>query len=174
MATHPGSKHDAWTPVGVQQRVCWGIRGVCFPCGSCVADLPSSLNPTSLTAARSGKPASCLPRFTTLTPPIEPAISPGTSVDNAAKDVGQICFRQWPEGGPVPVLPDWRAQLRDEVRPANSTRAQSAAPMLMYVPACRSFLTRAYPIMKKNNPSIPIMLREAQGTLPKVYARYGP
>lgn len=37
----------------------------------------------------------------------------------------------------------------------------------------RSFLTRAYPIMKKNNPSIPIMLREAQGTLPKVYARYG-
>lgn len=38
---------------------------------------------------------------------------------------------------------------------------------------CRSFLTRAYPIMKKNNPSIPIMLREAQGTLPKVYARYG-
>ena len=28
--------------------------------------------------------------------------------------------------------------------------------------------------MKKNNPSTPIMLREAQGTLPKVYARYGP
>lgn len=26
--------------------------------------------------------------------------------------------------------------------------------------------------MKKHNPSIPIMLREAQGTLPKVYARY--
>ncbi|KAG7291815.1 hypothetical protein NEMBOFW57_001836 [Staphylotrichum longicolle] len=38
--------------------------------------------------------------------------------------------------------------------------------------ATRSFLTRAYPIMKKNNPTIPIMLREAQGTLPKVYARY--
>ncbi|KAK3901186.1 thioredoxin-like protein [Staphylotrichum tortipilum] len=38
--------------------------------------------------------------------------------------------------------------------------------------ATRSFLTRAYPIMKKNNPSTPIMLREAQGTLPKVYARY--
>ncbi|AEO54706.1 hypothetical protein MYCTH_2297565 [Thermothelomyces thermophilus ATCC 42464] len=40
--------------------------------------------------------------------------------------------------------------------------------------ATRSFLTRAYPIMKKNNPTIPIMLREAQGTLPRVYARYGP
>lgn len=26
--------------------------------------------------------------------------------------------------------------------------------------------------MKKHNPTIPIMLREAQGTLPKVYARY--
>ncbi len=26
--------------------------------------------------------------------------------------------------------------------------------------------------MKKNNPSTPIMLREAAGTLPKVYARY--
>ncbi|KAK4648930.1 hypothetical protein QC762_114540 [Podospora pseudocomata] len=39
--------------------------------------------------------------------------------------------------------------------------------------ATRSFLSRAYPIMKKNNPSTPIMLREAQGTLPKIYARYG-
>ena len=37
----------------------------------------------------------------------------------------------------------------------------------------RSFLTRAYPIMKKNNPHIPIMLREALGTEPRVFARYG-
>lgn len=27
--------------------------------------------------------------------------------------------------------------------------------------------------MKKNNPTIPIMLRDAAGTAPKVYARYG-
>jgi NADH dehydrogenase (ubiquinone) 1 alpha subcomplex subunit 2 len=27
--------------------------------------------------------------------------------------------------------------------------------------------------MKKNNPSTPIMLREAAGTVPKIYARYG-
>lgn len=27
--------------------------------------------------------------------------------------------------------------------------------------------------MKKNNPQIPILIREAQGTIPKVYARYG-
>ncbi|CAN8100670.1 unnamed protein product [Discula destructiva] len=38
--------------------------------------------------------------------------------------------------------------------------------------ATRAFLTRSYPTMKKHNPSIPIMLREAQGTLPKVYARF--
>ncbi|KAG9247455.1 thioredoxin-like protein [Calycina marina] len=36
----------------------------------------------------------------------------------------------------------------------------------------RSFLTRAYPTMKKNNPNTPIMLREAAGTQPRVYARY--
>ena len=28
--------------------------------------------------------------------------------------------------------------------------------------------------MKKNNPDIPILIREAQGTLPKIFARYGP
>ncbi|KAL2117888.1 hypothetical protein VTJ04DRAFT_7548 [Mycothermus thermophilus] len=38
--------------------------------------------------------------------------------------------------------------------------------------ATRSFLTRAYPIMKKNNPTTPILIREAHGTLPRVFARY--
>merc|ERR1712000_249839 len=37
--------------------------------------------------------------------------------------------------------------------------------------AVRTFLNRAYPTMKKNNPQIPILIREAQGTLPKIYAR---
>ena len=37
----------------------------------------------------------------------------------------------------------------------------------------RTFLTRSYPTMKKNNPDTPILIREAQGTLPKIYARYG-
>lgn len=27
--------------------------------------------------------------------------------------------------------------------------------------------------MKKNNPQTPIMIREAAGTIPKIYARYG-
>ncbi|KAK4507652.1 hypothetical protein PRZ48_001387 [Zasmidium cellare] len=38
--------------------------------------------------------------------------------------------------------------------------------------AVRSFLTRAYPTMKKNNPHTPIMIREAMGIEPRVYARY--
>lgn len=37
----------------------------------------------------------------------------------------------------------------------------------------RSFLKRAYPTMKKNNPNIPILIREATGIEPKVWARYG-
>lgn len=37
----------------------------------------------------------------------------------------------------------------------------------------RSFLNRAYPTMKKHNPHTPILIREAAGTLPRVYARYG-
>ena len=32
---------------------------------------------------------------------------------------------------------------------------------------------RSYPAMKKANPSIPIMIREANGTQPTVYARFG-
>ncbi|CAL8574847.1 hypothetical protein XPA_000798 [Xanthoria parietina] len=38
--------------------------------------------------------------------------------------------------------------------------------------ATRSFLTRAYPTMKKNNPHTPIMIREALGVEPRVFARY--
>ncbi|KAF2689550.1 NADH dehydrogenase, alpha subcomplex, subunit 2 [Lentithecium fluviatile CBS 122367] len=38
--------------------------------------------------------------------------------------------------------------------------------------ATRTFLTRTYPTMKKHNPHTPIMLREASGIEPKVYARY--
>ncbi|KAJ5595445.1 uncharacterized protein N7459_001653, partial [Penicillium hispanicum] len=36
-----------------------------------------------------------------------------------------------------------------------------------------SFLNRAYPTMKKHNPYTPIMMREASGIEPRVFARYG-
>ncbi|KKY15547.1 putative nadh-ubiquinone oxidoreductase 105 kda subunit [Phaeomoniella chlamydospora] len=39
--------------------------------------------------------------------------------------------------------------------------------------AMRTFLKRAYPTMKKNNPYIPIMMREAQDVEPRIWARYG-
>ncbi|KAI5307803.1 hypothetical protein KEM55_007377 [Ascosphaera atra] len=38
--------------------------------------------------------------------------------------------------------------------------------------ATRDFLKRAYPTMKKNNPYIPVLMREAFGTQPRVFARY--
>ncbi|KAI5286691.1 hypothetical protein KEM54_006586 [Ascosphaera aggregata] len=38
--------------------------------------------------------------------------------------------------------------------------------------ATRQFLKRAYPTMKKNNPYIPVLVREAFDTKPRVFARY--
>ncbi|KPI37707.1 NADH-ubiquinone oxido 10.5 kDa subunit [Cyphellophora attinorum] len=38
--------------------------------------------------------------------------------------------------------------------------------------AARTFIKRAYPTMKKHNPETPILIREATGVAPKVWARY--
>ncbi|KAJ5249103.1 NADH-ubiquinone oxidoreductase 10.5 kDa subunit [Penicillium chermesinum] len=38
--------------------------------------------------------------------------------------------------------------------------------------ATRTFINRAYPTMKKHNPHTPILIREAAGTAPRVFARY--
>lgn len=38
--------------------------------------------------------------------------------------------------------------------------------------ATRTFIKRAYPTMKKHNPETPILIREATGVAPKVFARY--
>lgn len=38
--------------------------------------------------------------------------------------------------------------------------------------ANRSFLQRSYPTMKKHNPHTPILIREASGIEPTLYARY--
>ncbi|KAI5795510.1 hypothetical protein EDC01DRAFT_614715 [Geopyxis carbonaria] len=37
----------------------------------------------------------------------------------------------------------------------------------------RAFLNRSYPAMKSNNPHSPILIREAAGVEPRVFARYG-
>ncbi|KEF61922.1 NADH dehydrogenase (ubiquinone) 1 alpha subcomplex 2 [Exophiala aquamarina CBS 119918] len=39
--------------------------------------------------------------------------------------------------------------------------------------AARTFLKRAYPTMKHHNPNTPILIREATGVDPKIWARYG-
>ncbi|ORY75726.1 thioredoxin-like protein [Protomyces lactucae-debilis] len=36
----------------------------------------------------------------------------------------------------------------------------------------KQFLQKAYPVMKKHNPSTPLLVREAFGTPPKIWARY--
>ncbi|KAL7271665.1 hypothetical protein RUND412_005554 [Rhizina undulata] len=38
--------------------------------------------------------------------------------------------------------------------------------------AVRAFLEKSYPVMKKHNPNTPILIREAFGTEPRVFARY--
>ncbi|KAF1359956.1 NADH dehydrogenase, alpha subcomplex, subunit 2 [Lizonia empirigonia] len=38
--------------------------------------------------------------------------------------------------------------------------------------ATRTFLQRSYPTMKKHNPHTPILIREASGIEPTLYARY--
>ncbi|KAF2745919.1 NADH-ubiquinone oxidoreductase-like protein 105 kDa subunit [Sporormia fimetaria CBS 119925] len=57
------------------------------------------------------------------------------------------------------------AQGLKEVRFLFCQTGDASAPV-------RNFLTRSYPTMKKHNPHTPIMLREAAGTEPKVYARF--
>lgn len=102
-----------------------------------------------------------------------------------AQHVEQVRLHQGSEGGALPVLPDWRAQRCDKVRclrgipghspgPTTPSTTNTAQPCIHADCGInRSFLTRAYPTMKKNNPNTPILLREAAGTSPKIYARYG-
>ncbi|CAG9991281.1 unnamed protein product [Clonostachys byssicola] len=68
------------------------------------------------------------------------------------------------------------AQSLKEVRFLFCQTSEQSAAVRLAQPsryaAGTSFINRAYPTMKKNNPTIPILVREAQGTIPKVYARY--
>ena len=87
----------------------------------------------------------------------------------SSQDVGQIRLYQVSQGGPLPVLPVIGAQCCRKVRSYDSMRYEIFR-LTLY---SRSFLTRAYPTMKKNNPHTPIMLREALDTQPRIFARYG-
>lgn len=97
-------------------------------------------------------------------------------------DVGQIRIHTDPEGGAVSVLPDRGAQWTNQVSWRMITATWGGCFLrlgrwMAYLDLSngnqRAFLTRTYPTMKKHNPQTPIMLREAAGTQPRIYARYG-
>ena len=81
--------------------------------------------------------------------------------------VRQICLHKIAQRGAVSPLPILRAQCGCAV---GLPPPIGHGAIINYD---RSFLTRAYPTMKKNNPHTPIMIREALGIEPKVFARYG-
>ncbi|EGX95125.1 NADH-ubiquinone oxidoreductase 105 kDa subunit [Cordyceps militaris CM01] len=60
------------------------------------------------------------------------------------------------------------SEVSAPVRPHNALASDESANAGI----ASNFLVRAYPTMKKNNPNVPIMMREAAGTVPKVFARY--
>jgi Mitochondrial ribosomal protein L51 / S25 / CI-B8 domain len=38
---------------------------------------------------------------------------------------------------------------------------------------CRTFLLKSYPVIKKHNPYVPVLIREAFGVPARAYVRYG-
>lgn len=89
----------------------------------------------------------------------------------ALKEVRFVFCQTSEHSGPTRwVYLSFRGRWAGEHEPAASAGIQGAMANFVYH---RSFLTRAYPTMKKNNPHTPIMLRDAAGTQPRVYARYG-
>ena len=91
---------------------------------------------------------------------------------SASRHVGQIRFHEVFEGGALSLLPNLGAQLCHKVLFSRHCTFDEYG-RFAHIIYRRSFLTRAYPTMKKNNPHTPILLREALGTEPRVYARYG-
>lgn len=57
--------------------------------------------------------------------------------------------------------------------PAMHAQRQTRGPRLTRPLPSRNFLSKSYPAMKKQNPHTPILIREASGIEPKVYARFG-
>ena len=100
-------------------------------------------------------------------------------------NVGQICLHQGAERAAILALSNERAQQCRQVRAFTPFMLRALFGLMRDTVIIwkkviadanasngRSFLTRAYPTMKKNNPYTPIMIREAMGIEPRVYARY--
>ena len=91
--------------------------------------------------------------------------------------VGQIRLHPDIERSALSLLSNLRPQCCDKVcrhsSPSHLSRQLPTQSLPTKSPQYRSFITRAYPTMKKNNPHTPIMIREALGTEPRVFTRYG-
>jgi len=56
----------------------------------------------------------------------------------------------------------------------NTSITRSTVPLHSLIPDnCSTFLLKSYPVMKKHNPHVPVLIREAFGVPAKVFARYG-
>ena len=85
----------------------------------------------------------------------------------------------------VPFLPDERGIRRSQVRflrlfvnertyrPPSMTWKTGEMKDMAADEFDRQFLQKSYPVMKKHNPTTPLLVREAFGVPPKIWARYG-
>lgn len=68
------------------------------------------------------------------------------------------------------MLSDGQRVRRSKV--SHDTPRSRVMPALT-TPCNRQFILSAYPVIKKHNPDLPVMIREAQGTPARVFARFG-
>lgn len=53
------------------------------------------------------------------------------------------------------------------------TQSQISNVFFVVVLCCRDFIASGYVGLKKENPKLPILIRECEGVQPRVWARYG-
>lgn len=85
------------------------------------------------------------------------------------------------QGDSLPPVPVRRGQCRrkvsssrprDRLRCTTSTDGQRLLSLVRWCPS-RQFLESSYKPIKKSNPSLPFLVREAAGTPARVFARFG-
>lgn len=69
------------------------------------------------------------------------------------------------------LLPDFTSLSRNAVRHAFHNQHMSMS--LTDAPASRSFIQSAYPTIKRHNPDLPVLIREANGVPARIFARFG-
>ena len=68
-------------------------------------------------------------------------------------------------------MPDFSSLGRNAVR---RVLLNKYTPMLLTdAPVSRSFIQSAYPTIKRHNPDLPVLIREANGVPARIFARFG-